>query len=527
MKDIAIATMRDGGILYQRSDGSTYTMYPNASGVSTPTKSYASSRTNTSTAPYSAPSQPAPAPTPTSSQMSKPSFSTPQYTIPRASSKLNPSFSSMIGQFQNFSIVPKANAYEGSSTPGSNTFTPTPVPTPNLPQGKTYDNVLGMTTDQTKPRQSNVVSAQGVPVASHMSGMTMDKYGNLLNEKAYTSWDTANKNAASEKPADFYNPSDPTNSMKSLEDELYLLVDEGKLSAEEAAQRWAEESTNILMDTYNVSRDQALAMIPEYEKWRDEQTGRLRRDLGEYKTSAEERKVDTENRYGEMIRRGVGNQKVLDANRRNMFSSLGSAESSAFMEQQFQADKAFGETINMTEQEKMRAVGEIDKMVLQQETKVNDMITDLETQAQQQIQQVYNNINMQDAEKRAAIAEITQQLNENLFNIENSWNQQKQGMLQYQYELAGQQQLLAQQGNLDQSLLRLQSELDRQDKGLESQMPTELEMALQNFARAGYSGPKAKSLQDQLMADYPQYAPLIQSVFSGMPFNPQATFSGY
>jgi hypothetical protein len=521
--------MADGRVKY--SDGSirgtanvsSVTNYNQQKGVS-PTyasipASFQPSQTYGSTAPapssnennYSAP---APAPKTSYSDM----VSRLNYSPTSFSSFTSPTKSYSSFFTQPFSLPSVQNDVDLSKYGGSLSLN-----APNFSSVSGSDGqVLGMSTtnDSWLNKPSSVAPSSmllGKPVASSINGGTIDAFGNKITGAAT---DTMN-NAKADYQDLINNPSKWNPSPEqNIDDELYAIwgdYDKGIKTEEETLREQNELIKNAYLARYNTQKQQALDLIPQYTQFRDTSKTEAEDKLKEFKDLAGEKKTDTTNTYGDLIRKGTVNKNYTDAQRRNLFSQLGSAESSAFIENQSKADRDFLDVQNTNEGDMAKALGNIDKMILTEESNVNKYLTQLDTDYQNKVDAVNKSVNLSDAERDAQLQLLDSQFQQQVNDLYNDFNDKKASWVTMQQELANNMALLREQGNITNNTLQMQALLEGQSAGVANSIPDELKTELQGWIAAPYSGTQAENLKGRLKTAFsdPTWQQLVDDVFSG------------
>lgn len=374
---------------------------------------------------------------------------------------------------------------------------------------------------ENQSRAKNSSKTGATPIATMADGSILYSDGsksggrsNDILDRAKTTASGFDANPVSDNSA-AYND----NSIFAVVDDAYneanRLYMEGAISEEEAQKRIADAQKQALLARYGKIKADAEALIPQYQRFEEEAVTGIDQGLNEIKSTGAETKADTQNRYGDLIRRSVKNKQLLDAQRRNMFSALGTAESSAFIENQTSADKQFGTDLTGTEQEMGKRVGDIDKEILKAETTAKAQIASIKADTQDKIMAVQRNINASDQEKAAQIQALEADLYANLTSIQQDFNNKRAALIETQVGQANNLSTIRAQAGVDENLLRLQYGLQSQAAGLQKSIPPELEQPLKGFARAPQSSVKANKDRELLKSKYPQWADLIDGVYTG------------
>lgn len=135
---------------------------------------------------------------------------------------------------------------------------------------------------------------------------------------------------------------------------------------EEIQRRINEQQLRDLNRQYDLVRSQYETQWPEYERTYTTAKGDVESALARSQSTSREQRADTETTYGRALANAMQSKKELDRQRKNMFSYLNTADSSAFMETQSQADTAYGRTTAELAAEQARKIQYIDESLKQQ-----------------------------------------------------------------------------------------------------------------------------------------------------------------
>lgn len=411
-------------------------------------------------------------------------------------------FSTMLQNLGN-KIVKKASASEfGGSGVSSNTPTGSYLPGQNA----SYPNSSLIKPDN-KPKE--VYAVASMPDGStKMSDGTIRPGNNSIYDKAKGNYDqfVTDKNPTIDTGEEGY---------VALNDQINGIMGEyenGNLSEEEARNRMAEVQRKYIESQYNANKANAEALIPEYQQFADKALGDITTNLSEVKSNAVKTKETTSNTYGDILRRATENKRYTDAQRRNQFSALGTADSSAFIENQTRADSTFGSDNNRTERELADKLSGIDTEVMKAEKSAQDQSVAIKNDAASKIMAVKRSINASDEEKRNKIEEINAQLYADLTGLAQDLSDKKAGLLTTQLELSGNLQAIREQGNVDINTQKAIANLSNQNTA--GNIPADLQAELQGFTGAPRSGYSANLKKMQLKAAYPAYADYIEQIFN-------------
>lgn len=304
-----------------------------------------------------------------------------------------------------------------------------------------------------------------------------------------------------------------------LNQDLYALADDigqqGFSSQEDAEKAYAEARIDRIMQDYTRLTSDANALIPRYERFEEQGVRDLTQGLTDLQETGEEKRGNIEETYGASIRRGVKNKQLLDARRRNMFSGLGTAESSSFIESQTGADKDFLSGIGTTEREMASKMSNIDNELIKAERQTTNQINDLKADTRDKIINIQRSIDLSEGEKRSRIDEVYAELSTNLSGLVADYNDKQASLINARIEMAGSLNLINRQGQIDQGLLAGQFALENQANTLSSQMPAGLDQEIRGFLKRPQSGQATNEWAKLLKTKYPEWTDLIDGVITG------------
>lgn len=203
---------------------------------------------------------------------------------------------------------------------------------------------------------------------------------------------------------------------------------EPALSAEEVeAQRRAAEEAEIarLTPLYEAQRQSILSQDPILEKSYSTSTGTIRDAINAAKGTADRQSQYVRDTFGDMLRK-VGDQyntlrgkaintyNDLNRQRQNLFTNLGTLDSSAFGEQQFRSDQQLAGNltdmdmerigqVTQTEREREKSIGDIQDKFGEYERGANAELANLALQYQEGKNQIQQALVQNDLQGAAAI----------------------------------------------------------------------------------------------------------------------------
>lgn len=301
-----------------------------------------------------------------------------------------------------------------------------------------------------------------------------------------------------------------------LVDETYNQVNDlymqGAISEEEAQKRIRDAELLALDQQFNKLNANYDQLIPEYNTSADNAIEDINTNLTRAKESGQEQSTNIDNTYSSALRKAVKNAQQLTNQRRNIFSNLNTAESSAFLDAQTLADTELGRDLNTTEREKASKIGAINKTLADYEKDANTEIARIKQDRDAKIQKVNESKRLSEADKSVERGKILAEYEVGLSDIQKSLNENRIAQIAGKQNFADQLALITAQGNVDQGLLNTQANIAKQAGTLAQQIPFELDSELKGFLKAPYSSP---TKANQLKSLYPQWADLIDGVMGG------------
>jgi hypothetical protein len=218
-------------------------------------------------------------------------------------------------------------------------------------------------------------------------------------------------------------------------DALYSQYANGEMDQGEYERKIAEEQQAASNKVYDQLIAQQEGEIPLINQEFDTAKAQAEGTLTEQKASAEKLKTSNTNTYGAAMRQIVGNKDISQANLRNMFGSLGTAESSTFMDKAAQLERAAGDNVATTQNELTGKIADIDNTVLSYENQVKNTVNNLLLEKEKQIKTVRDAVNLSQAQKSAKINEINAQMYQNLIALKSQREAQTQAFANLKYQL--------------------------------------------------------------------------------------------
>jgi len=163
-------------------------------------------------------------------------------------------------------------------------------------------------------------------------------------------------------------------------------------------------------EAYRQAADRIRGYEPLIDSAYNTGKGDIEGAISQAEQAAATQKQELESGYGSVLRNQLQTYQDLNRQRQGMFSSLGTLDSSAFGEQQFRGDQAFGEQKNVTEQGKVRDLSTIDQTKNSYVNSAKSQLSQLATQYQQGKNAIAQALASNDLESASAINDYIQSI---------------------------------------------------------------------------------------------------------------------
>lgn len=234
--------------------------------------------------------------------------------------------------------------------------------------------------------------------------------------------------------------------------------------------------------------------------------------VAELQTEGEKSKTKIANDYATALRRSLANKTVSDQKRGNIYSALGTAESSDFIEKQGNADRDFTQIYNETDREGQGKVADIETTL----TKAQSNAVKQKEEARKIRDERIANAMLEKNKSKEEIRKGVESANIAYYNKVNELNA---GVTELQNQLLLQNKGLATDlatikatGANDENLLRTQYELD---KSSSSNMPSIVESEIKSYLNNGVSSESGVARLKNIATLYPEWATLIDQAIKG------------
>ncbi len=280
-----------------------------------------------------------------------------------------------------------------------------------------------------------------------------------------------------------------------------------------------DEYRNLLLreleNKYAQAEAKANALIPKYLSSRDQLISEEEKGLERLREDIENRKKKTKVEAEEKVRQAVLNSRAQENRLRNIFSNLGTAESSSFIDKMAELSRNTQKNILDYERGTQDYIKQIDTELARSEQDSADRIAKIRAKTEELLRDLEQSKQFSAQDKLLERQRINQEYITALRNIEADLNQKRYEALMRKKDFADKLALLQAQGGIDQQTAALQAGLNNMAQNVYSLIPEELDNELRGFLRAPSSGYQQSLRARQLMQLYPEYSDLIQQVFGG------------
>jgi len=303
---------------------------------------------------------------------------------------------------------------------------------------------------------------------------------------------------------------------KEQTDILREMWDQGRLSEEQAIEARNQIEIDRLTGAYDKINQIAESEIPGINNESEKALARVREGLVKVKTSAGEVQQDVTDTFGGQVRRIYENSQAGQNRLKNVYSALGSVESSDFLDRLGSIEKTAGQSAADTERELGRRTSNIGTQVIDAETSAQRTEKDIIDNRDALIRETRNKQDLNGLQKVEQISAIIQNSMNAMNDIRNQYNNNLAGVYQTeQSALISRGNILA-EGQVNSDLLNQQFDLQNQQfDEFTPNVPDDLSNELGRFMIAPSSGYNSQLKANQLKSKYPQWADVIDGVYSG------------
>jgi len=294
-------------------------------------------------------------------------------------------------------------------------------------------------------------------------------------------------------------------------------LEQGRISQEEGIAQYRDAESQRLEQYYKKLNEIAQSNIPELKTMAEEALAKVGTNLDKFNRLANETKDDLTNTFGGNVRTIYENANAAKNRLRNVSSAMGSSESSQFLENLANIERLTGKEAAQNQFELGKRTSNIDQQVLDATAQASEDKKNIMRVRDQDIKSIMDRVDLNNLEKANKIGDIMAQAQQAVIDLQSGITGQKnQLQLLDRQALIDRSNLLA-QGQIDQSLINSQYDLQSGIQNSIPSMPPELNQELQMFMSAPYSGVSKKNV---LKSKYPQWADIIDGVFSGQITDP-------
>ncbi len=298
--------------------------------------------------------------------------------------------------------------------------------------------------------------------------------------------------------------------------ELEQRINEGEISGEEAIREQQRFQMELLTPYYEKLNQMAMSGIPSVEANARKQIERLQGNLATYKESAQPVLANVENTFGTAVRSAVENAQRSKTQLRNVYSSIGSAESSQFLDSLRNIDSELGKTTAGYETQKGQQIGNINTGILDQEKYTNQQIADIDEETKLQIKSIYDRVDLNNLQKTQQIGEIIQNAQDAVAELQATSREQLTNLDLLDRQAMVNKDSLLTQGQIDQdTILQQANVLNSNLQGSIPDIPPEVDSVVRGFLAQPQSGGSKYFQLQALKGKYPQLSDFLDQVMGG------------
>ena len=298
--------------------------------------------------------------------------------------------------------------------------------------------------------------------------------------------------------------------------ELEQRIQAGEISGEDAIREQQRFQMELLTPYYEKLNQMALSGIPSVEANARKQIERLQGNLATYKESARPVMANVENTFGTAVRSAVENAQRSKTQLRNVYSSIGSAESSQFLDSLRNIDSELGKTTAGFEAQKGQQLGNINTGIMDQEKYTNQQIADIDEETKLQIKSIYDRVDLNNLQKTQQIGEIIQNAQDAITELQAKSREQLTNLDLLDRQAMINKDSLLTQGQIDQDTILQQANL--LNTNLQSTIPyipPEVDSVVRGFLAQPQSGGSKYFQLQALKGKYPDLAEFLDQVMGG------------
>lgn len=299
------------------------------------------------------------------------------------------------------------------------------------------------------------------------------------------------------------NSSDPNVALNELYDQIWGLENEANTANEGDLQAIFDAQKQLLENQYSNYIGEANALIPEYEADQEAAIKKQNDALAKAKLTGTQAKESLLNKQGTDINSIWKNRNASQQKMSNIYSALGTTESSDFLNRANQLEATAGSEAASTERFYGGEISKVDQKLLDLETTTKDQVAEIMRTTQAQIDKIRRYGLYSEEEKAAKIAELVANFASDLTNLKSTHMNNQGQLLAQRANILEQQAIIQTQGEQQRSLLDYAN-------NLQSQIPAVDQSDIDTIGRS--SNPTASA---RLKSKYPGLSDLIDSVMNG------------
>lgn len=248
--------------------------------------------------------------------------------------------------------------------------------------------------------------------------------------------------------------------------EVARAYDSNEITLEEAQRRQAQIEQDETNAIYDRLVGEQKALVPQYESLYKSGEDTLKDYLKETKAEGEKVKGTTTTKYGELLKGITQRKNVSTTQLKNIFSALGTADSSEFLNRAFKLEEAAGTESAATEREMMDKLANIDTEVRRVDTDVQRRISDLIADKNTKVNAVLANVNISQEQKARELRKVTTGLQTAIDAIKQDTVNKKADLLLTQRAALDARKNILAQGEVDADLLKRQFDFESRLGGI-------------------------------------------------------------
>lgn len=297
-----------------------------------------------------------------------------------------------------------------------------------------------------------------------------------------------------------------------IDDRTQALLDEAAQSAqsqEEYDRLTAEALRKQEEDQFNVLKGIYEGQIAPLEGQVNQQVADQTANIARLERDSNAAKIENENTYGDMIKRLVRNANAQTVKAGNIFSGMGTADSSSFQNVIGDISRTQLEGIGDYEQELGKANTGVTNRLMDAKQETESLINQIKSEGAAKIQAIRNQISLSAEDKNAAISQINKDLASAIYDAQSYLQNKKLELMQLGNNRIYDEYALNQQYNRDLGLQNNEyNQLAKLQSTITPSIPAEAQSAIQGLARKRItptsSNPEVLQIMQAYGLTYPQ-----------------------